>query len=429
MSMTSTVLTYESVPESERRAVSGRYALLGLVCAAAGIAYVQRSGVGGVAAESIRAEFSLDTFWFGLVMSAWSLGYALVQIPSGWLADQWGSRRALTVYAILWSTLTGITALATGFASLLAFWTLMGAAQAGIFPASTKAIRDWFPMSRRGTANGLLAASMAIGGALAPTITAVLISKWLTWRQILGFYAVPGIAWAVLFFALSRRAQGSENRAEVKTEAGEAERVWGRILSSGSVWLLCAQQFLRAAAMIFFATWFPTFLQKTRGVSVAQSGYLTTLAGAGAVLGSLIGGLVSDRVYRITGSTRLSRQGLAVIGMVACAALIVTAHFVRDTTLAVAIISLGTFCGTFGGVSGYTVAIDLGGRRVATVFAVMNMCGNFGAMLFPLAIGLWVRHTDNWGAVLFVFAGIFAVDAVCWAILNPRGPLFPEREA
>jgi MFS family permease len=425
MTSSTSVLTYEPVPEAERAALPGRYALLGLVCAAAGIAYVQRSGVGGVAAKAIRSDFKLDEFWFGLVMSAWSLGYAVMQIPSGWLADRWGSRRALTFYAILWSTLTGITALATGLASLLALWTLMGAAQAGIFPSSTKAIRDWFPIQRRAGANGLLAASMSIGGALAPSITAALLTHWLNWRQILWLYTVPGVAWAMLFFGTARRADASENRARPTTRH-DAERVWGIILGSPSVWLLCVQQFLRAAAMIFFVTWFPTFLQQTRGVSVARSGYLTTLAGAGAVAGSLLGGFVSDRILTMTGSSRLSRQGIAVLGMTSCALLIFTAHFVRDTTLAVAVIGAGTFCGTFGGVSGYTVAIDLGGRRVATVFSVMNMCGNFGAMLFPATVGWLVRTTGNWELVLFVFAGIFAVDAVCWALLNPRGPLFPE---
>src|SRR4029077_4392948 len=137
-------------------------------------------------------------------MSAWSLGYAVMQIPSGWLADRWGSRRALTCYAILWSTLTGITALATGFASLLALWTLMGAAQAGIFPSSTKAIRDWFPMSRRASSNGLLGASMSVGGAGAASITAILLPHWLTWRQVLWLYAIPGIVWATVFYGVSR---------------------------------------------------------------------------------------------------------------------------------------------------------------------------------------------------------------------------------
>jgi MFS family permease len=178
--------------------------------------------------------------------------------------------------------------------------------------------------------------------------------------------------------------------------------------------------------MIFFVTWFPTFLREARGASVIQSGLLTTLAGGGAVLGSLLGGFASDRILAATGSQRFSRQGIAVIGMAACAALICCAYFVSNTTLAVAVISAGAFCGTFGGVSGYTVAMDFGGRRVATVFSAMNMCGNFGAALFPLAIG-WLRaHTGNWDLVLFIFAGIFAVDAICWALLNPKEPLFAE---
>jgi MFS family permease len=425
--MTSTVLPYASVEEYSRLTVGRRYALLGMLCLAATIAYVQRSGVGGVSANPIRAEFELDTFWFGLVMSAWSLGYAVVQIPSGWLADRWGSRRALTAYALLWSALTCITALATGFASLLALWTLMGAAQAGIFPASTKAIRDWFPIERRASANGLLGACMSIGGALAPTITARLLSLGWTWRQLLWLYAIPGAVWAVAFFWFARVAGSVEDRATLPRDAEtDAEAVWHRILTSRSIWLLCAQQFLRAAAMIFFVTWFPTFLQKTRGVSELQSGYLTTLAGAGAVLGSILGGFTSDKVLKLTGSQRLSRQGIAVMGMSACAVLICAAHFVHDPTRAVAVIAAGTFCATFGGVSGYTVAIDFGGRRVATVFSMMNMCGNFGAMLFPFAIGWLVRETGNWNLVLFIFAGIFAVDAICWALLNPRQPLFPD---
>jgi sugar phosphate permease len=401
-----------------------RYRVLAMLCVAACIAYVQRAGV-AVSASAIRSSFGLDTFWFGTVMSAWGMGYALMQIPAGWLADRWGSRAALALYALLWSTLTGATALATGYGSLLALWCLMGAAQAGIFPASIRAIRNFFAAEQRGTANGLLASSMAVGGALAPAVTGLLIVE-MSWRVILLAYAFPGIAWAVLFYASVREPRSSTTSAAGPGQAELASDVFHRIVSSPSMWLLCAQQFLRAAAMIFFATWFPTFLQESRHVSVAQSGYLTAFAGGGAILGSLLGGIVSDRVLRLTGSHRLSRQGLAVCGMIACATLIFTAHFVANTTIAVAIISAGTFCGTFGGVSGYTVAVDFGGRRSATVFSVMNMCGNFGAMIFPLAIGWLVRRTGNWDLALFIFAGIFAVDAVCWALLNPKGPLFPE---
>jgi nitrate/nitrite transporter NarK len=244
--------------------------------------------------------------------------------------------------------------------------------------------------------------------------------------MILLIYAVPGVAWAATFYSMVVEPKTAAAHEAAIRAAESPREVFHRIATSASMWLLSAQQFLRAAAMIFFATWFPTFLQESRHVTVAQSGFLTAFAGGGAILGSLLGGFVSDRVLILTGNHRLSRQGLAVCGMTACASLIFTAHFVANTPLAVAIISAGTFCGTFGGVSGYTVAIDFGGRRSATVFSVMNMCGNFGAMLFPIVIGWLVRRTGNWDLALFIFAGIFAVDAVCWALLNPKEPLFPE---
>jgi sugar phosphate permease len=438
--MSNAVLPYASAPTRDRPVVApGGYLLLSMLCAAAFIAYVQRSGMAmAVAGESMRDELGIaDKVRLGTVLSFWNLGYALMQIPSGWLADRLGSRIALTLFALLWSVLTGLTGLATGFYSLAVLWTLMGVAQAGIFPCTTKAIRRWFPAERRASATGMLASCMGLGGALAPLLTGYVLTA-LAWRWVFFLYAVPGIVWAALFYLWVREAPaqpptvteagvedggGTTDVAATPVIADEGP-VWSRLLGSGSMWLLCAQQFLRAAAMVFFASWFPTFLRESRGATLVQSGQLTTLAGAGAVLGSLLGGFASDRVLALTGSRRLSRQGIAVAGMAACAVLIVCAYFVADRTLAVAVISAGVFCGTFGGVSGYTVAMDLGGRRVATVFSVMNMCGNFGATLFPLAIGWLVHKTGNWDLVLFIFAGIFALDAVCWALLNPKEPLF-----
>jgi MFS family permease len=195
---------------------------------------------------------------------------------------------------------------------------------------------------------------------------------------------------------------------------------------SGPLILLCTQQFLRAAAMVFFLTRFPTFLQETRGVKVTESANLTSIAGLGGVLGSITGGLASDFILRRTGSKRLARQGLAAISMLLCSLLILSSVFASDVHVSIALITLGVFCATFGGVSGYTVAIDLGGRQTATVFSLMNMCGNFGSMLFPITASWLVKHYNNWNVMMLYFAGIMAADALCWTFINPRGPLFPD---
>ncbi|MFM7924628.1 MAG: MFS transporter, partial [Planctomycetaceae bacterium] len=141
-------------------------------------------------------------------------------------------------------------------------------------------------------------------------------------------------------------------------------------------------------------------------------------------IGSLTGGWASDLLLKRTGNPRLSRQGVAVLGMSLCSLLILASLTVSSTTTCIGLITAGVFCATFGGVSGYTVAIEFGGRQTATVFSMMNMFGNFGAMLFPWTAGWLAGRFSNWNLMILLFCGIMAVDAVCWALLNPRAPLF-----
>jgi len=408
-----------------------RYRLLALLCLAAVIAYIQRAAI-SVPLSHIAADLHVDLARdMGWVQSAWYFGYAAMQLPSGWLADRIGSRLGLVLFCAAWSLLTLITGVADDYASLLIAWCLMGAAQAGIFPCSAKAIGHAFPDLERARASGLLTCGMQIGGALAPLLTSALLaslSHWPEgsgWRQCLAIYSVPGMLWSLMFLELIPERALPDG--ETSLQRGRID--WRRMLNSAPLALLCTQQFLRAAAMVFFLTWFPTYLQKERGVSVAESGVLTACAGVGGILGSLLGGFTSDAILQRTGNRRLSRQGIAVAGMSSCAALILLSYFIADPWWAIAVISLGAFCATFGGVSGYTVAIEFGGKQVATVFSTMNMCGNIGAMLFPVTAGWLVASTGNWNLTLFLFAAIMAAAAVCWALLNPQGTLFGDDDA
>jgi MFS family permease len=409
-----------------------RYRLLALLCLVAMIAYIQRAAI-SVPLARIAADFKVvdvarDMGW---VQSAWYFGYALMQLPSGWLADRWGSRLAIAIFCAAWSMFTVVTATAQDYYSLMTFWALMGAAQAGIFPCSAKAIGQTFPELERARASGLLACGMAIGGALAPLLTGALLQypqPWPVvwdWRVCLGLYGLLGLLWVPLFLNLVPEGAMDGHATAVKTVRVD----WTRLVTSPSLALLCSQQFLRAAGMVFFLTWFPTYLQKARGVTTLESGLLTFYAGMGGVLGSLLGGFASDALLARTGNRRLSRQGIAVAGMACCSALIVASFFIADTHWAMAAIGLGAFCATFGGVSGYTVAIEFGGKHVGTVFSTMNMCGNIGAMLFPITAGWLVATTNNWNLALFLFAVIMAIDAVCWALLNPQGTLFGDKDA
>ena len=399
-----------------------RYFVLVFLCAVAVIYYVQRLAM-QTAYEPIQRELAITTEQFARIGTAWLFGYAIMQVPAGWLADRWGARNTLVLYAILWSGLTASIGLCRNFEELLAVWFFMGVAVAGVFPCAAKSIGAWFPDTEKAMASGLLGSSTLLGAAVASFVTPRLLVQleW-SWQWIYVVYGAVGVAWAIAYFCIIPEREGRTTRAIPMTGAD-----WRRLASSVPMWLIAGQQFFRAGAMIFFINWFPKFLREFRHMSELDAGNSTAYVTVAAMLGGVLGGFFSDWLLRRTGLRRLSRQGPAVVGMALCSALIFATYLVEDDNLAIAFFSMGGFIGSFGGVSGYTVTIELGGTRVATVFSIMNMSGNLGAAVFNYLGGALQDRTGSWLASLILFAGVFAVDSVCWALLNPRGPLFPEQ--
>jgi MFS transporter, ACS family, D-galactonate transporter len=92
----------------------------------------------------------------------------------------------------------------------------------------------------------------------------------------------------------------------------------------------------------------------------------------------------------------------------------------------VLVITLGAFCASLAGPCAYAVSIDLGRRHVAAVFSVMNMAGNVGAILLPMAVPRLVKATGSWDLALFLFAGVHLAAAVCWLFINPEASIVPR---
>lgn len=420
-----------------------RYTVLSFLCIVTVIAYIQRSAFNG-ATKTIEGSLGLGPEDMGLVMGAWYLAYAVFQLPSGWVADRFGSKRALLFFATSWSVLTGLVGLALGFPGLLLIWGLMGAAQAGIFPCCTKAIGATFPRTEQAFASGMLACCMSLGAALAPAITAQLLGP-LEWQLIFALYALPGVVWAFTFAVFVPRPEAPTVLPQPSQKEDDADWhalppaskpptsvetavpiQWSKLVTEPQMLLLCIQQFLRAGPMVLFFTWFARVLAETRGLSQSEAGGLASWPPFVGAFGGVLGGLVSDWLLKRTENARAARQGMTFAALVLGSAVSLTAFFVPDPQTAVFLMSIAAFCGMAGGVSGYSLAISYGGKRVATVFATMNMSGNLGASLFPIAVGWIVRETGNWNYVLLLFAGMFATGALCWAILNPKGTLFDD---
>src|SRR5262249_57866729 len=137
-------------PETESPPTRVRYLVLVSLCLAAALAYIPRNCIGVVEGD-IRASLGLSKEEMSLVMSSFFITYALLQIPSGWLAHVWGTRRALTLFAAAWSVASGLTALA-GLPLLLLARLGMGGAPAGLFPCAAGSLARLLPGPRQGPA-------------------------------------------------------------------------------------------------------------------------------------------------------------------------------------------------------------------------------------------------------------------------------------
>lgn len=418
-----------------------RFAVLAGLCAAAALSYVSRNAI-AVAESTVRGDLGLTKEQSGWLMSAFFISYSACQIPGAWIGQRFGARRVLPAFAVAWSIATAAGAV-SGFLGLIATRIVKGIAQAGLFPVSTGVIATWFPKNGQAFATGALGGCMSVGGAAGAALTGWLVVS-IGWRWMFVVYSLPGLLWALWFWIWFRERpvdHPSVNAAERQLIEGSASAVptssssspstasptpWLALLSSPAMWCICGQQFFRAAGYMFFTSWFATYLQESRGVTIATSGLLTMLPLLAVVGGSFFGGGLSDALLRRTGSRRLARKGLAIVSLSLCAALTWSAFLFTSAVSAVLIISLGSFFAAIAGPCSYTITIDMGGSHVPTVNSVMNMSGNLGAMLFAPAVPWLLSQTGGWNTVLFCFGALYVAGMLCWVLLRPDGTVFAQ---
>ncbi len=422
-----------------------RYRVVGGLALAAALAYLCRNAV-GVAESTIREDLGLSLQQSGWFMGAFFWTYALFQVPAGWFSQVRGTRFALTIFAVAWSVATLALGLAPGFWLLIVAQFVMGTAQAGIFPASTNSIKHWTPLARRSISCALLAAGMQVGAIVAARLTGKLLGdEILPWRWIFVAYSIPGLVWSV-WFALRFRNDPTEhpevNAAEVAliketnettpkpSDAANPESTpWRGMAKNVALRWLCGQQICRAAGYMFFASWFPTFLQETRGVSVAASGGLQAMVFTATFAGSLGGGWLTDLIWSRTGSLRLSRRLVGTSCLFACGALILGAWFVKSLPMAMALLTSGAFCAALAGPCSFATTIDIGGNHVPQVMGTMNMAGNLSAAATPVLVGHLFSVTANWNVVLVVFAVIYFVGSLCWSRVDPGDKIVTQLDS
>lgn len=393
-----------------------RLGILVLITLATMLNYLDRS-VMGVAKPDLVAELHISPEVMGLIFSAFSWTYALAQIPGGLVLDKLGSRLTYALSLGLWSLATLLHGMMSSVAGLLGARLALGLAEAPCFPANSRILSTWFPQAERARANSVYSVGQYVGlGLMIPVLT--WISATYGWRSLFYIFGGIGIIFAFIWHAAYREPHESKsvNQAEldyIEAGGGLASKSaniafsWsnvGKLIRKRQIAGASIGQFCGNSTLVFFLTWFPSYLADERGMDWIKSGFAASLPYIAASVGVLFGGYVSDRIIRQTGSATIGRKLPIIVGLLMTSVMI-AANYVESNTTVIVIMSIAFFGQGMVNL-GWTLVSDVAPKEmIGLTGGIFNFCANLAGIVTPLVIGFVVGATGSfYGALAYIGA-------------------------
>lgn len=443
------------------RKSSYRWFVMALIFIIFVVAQADRANI-GFAIPYIQDEFRLNNTDVGIIISLFFAGYALCQIPSGYLVRKKGIRFSYALGMALTSLFTFFMGRVDSFLHLKILRTLVGVSEAPVVISSTTTINNWFPSKEKGTATGLFLAGSKFGPFLVPPICAWILINY-DWRHIFYFFSIPGIVLAVVWYVLVRNKPSespfvnqeeadyiNDNTAQT-VAAGEEEpaRLLYRPFKFGLIDRLIRTRNLPqlqnsreiftswdiyGAAIGYMCmvgivdgvlmSWLPKYLLQEHGFNIINSAILASTPFAGNVLGNLLGGWMSDNLF---GKRRKPLMLFSAFCTIIMMGVMVFAPQSK-VGLGIILFSIGLLLSL--GYSAYSVyAMGRVSKECYPIaYSIINMGGNSGAMIMPLIVGVLLDKYD-WNAV---FISLSIAAFVCLLVVMtikeplPAGASMPE---
>jgi ACS family hexuronate transporter-like MFS transporter len=400
-----------------------RWYSAGLLCFAAGLNYLDRQTL-SVLAQTIQDELHLTTVQYSEITTAFLISYTIMYAVSGRLVDAFGTRRSFLMFVSGWSVVNVLHMFARTAFQFSFFRFLLGATEAGNFPAGVKVVTEWFPLRERALAVGIFNAGTAVGAALAAPLVSGIALIW-GWRSAFVAGGALGLVWIVLwllFYRLPRNHPLLSAEELALIEEGEPPpeknpRVSVKqLLSTREAWGCILARVLTDPISYFFIFWTPKFLQQERGFDLAAIGKYSWIPFVVAAFGNIAGGAVPAMLIRRGWTLNRARKTTMFVAscfMPACCLLVT---LVPNAALAVTLISIAMF--NHGVWANITLPAEVFPKFV--VGSVSGLAGCLGSLAgagTQLAIG-WTVQNMSFSPVFAVcaFVHLAAFAVVCLLI-------------
>ena len=382
------------------------------------ICYIDRVNI-SVAIIPMAEEYNWGLRTQGMVLSSFAVGYILLQVVGGRLADRYGGKIVLGIGVLVWSLFTILAPPAAAFGLTLLIMTriLMGMGEAVTFPSFYSLYGKWIPLTERSRAVGFANSAIPLGTSFALIISPIIIQQ-LGWEWVFYIFGFMGFIW----YAFWHRMVTSDPRKHPKISSEELSHIqegikadekatdipWTHFLKYKAVWAIAVAHFCNNWTLYVLLSWAPTFINKGLGVELASVGLLAMIPQAASFVSINVAGNLADRL--ITNGMPVLRvrklmQTVGFGGLAMCLLLVTSAETVAG---AIAIMTLGSALGA-GSTGGFAVNhMDIAPRHAGTLMGITNTAGTIPGIVGVFLSGMILELTGSW-ALVFGTAAVISL--------------------
>jgi MFS transporter, ACS family, glucarate transporter len=402
------------------------------------ISFMDRTNI-SIAGLQISSEYGLGNQRLGWIFSAFLIGYAGFQVPAGWLASRFGPRLVISLGVVWWGVATALTTVIPVGVSqavllLIGVRFTLGAGEAVIYPSANQLVARWVPEQERGIINGLIFAGVGAGSGLTPPLLTWFILKY-GWRSAFWFSAVIGVIAGAVWWWLARDTPEEDPHVspselhiiraglveDAAASSAPAVISWRAILSRRDLAAMSFSYFAYGYTAWIFFSWFFVYLAQVRGLNLKSSALFTMLPFLSMTIGSLGGGVLSDRLTRIYGLW-VGRCGLASVAFFFTAVFLVLGSRAQSPQVAGVILAGGAGALYISQSSFWSVSADIAGRSSGVFSSIVNMVGQIGGAV-TASLTPWVAQRFGWTTSFAIAAALAVAGGVVWITVRPDRPL------
>jgi MFS family permease len=390
------------------------------------INYIDRGSL-AIANTTIRADLGISATRMGILLSVFSLSYAISQLPMGFLLDRFGERLVLGAGMFLWSLTQAAAGLVRGFNSFVAARIGLAVGESPFVVSAVKTVNDWFSVRDRATPMGIVNSATTIGQAIAPPVLTVAMLAF-GWRGMFMLIGIPGLLLSVVWYAFYR------NRKDIQFSRDETtyldcsgtrslrsqisfsqwlslfrrRTIWGMMLGFGginyTVWL--------------YMSWMPNYFEAEHHVSIAKTGLLAIIPFSCGALGMLLSGILADFFIRHEVAPIKTHKTLLITGMICSAGCTLLVPYIPGATGAAFGIGMALFFIYLAGNSGWGLVHSMAPAEIVASVATIQNFGSFVcASAAPIITGWLLDRTHSFHFTLVICSVISLLGALSYAVV------------